>query len=170
MKEVVSRWKCVVMNSGKKTSPLMMITLEEHCPAHLVCYYWIHTAFERVFLLFLLLCLITDYRCHLLSSICYCTNDEMNPFKQHLNWWQKPQLLQWLSPLISNHFSNVNQRRSLASTFPPPWKSSNEHWERAPNFQNKPLQASGRKVKRKGKTQPSETNEKGQVSIFWSKN
>lgn len=82
-----------------------------------------------VVLLLPLLCLITDYHCHLLSSICYCTNDEMNPFKQHLNRWQKPQLLQWLSPLISNHFSNLNQRHLLASTFfflSLSWKSSNE--------------------------------------------
>lgn len=108
----------------------MIIALEEHCPAHFGCYDWIHAPLWMiltVFLLFLLLCLITDYHCHLLSSICYCTNDEMNLFKQ-LNRWQKPQLLQWLSPLISNHFSNPNQRRSLACTFYFfPWKSSNEN-------------------------------------------
>lgn len=80
--------------------------------------FWIS---PTVFLLLLLLCLNADYHCHVLSSICYCTNDEMNPFKQHLNRWQKPQLVQWLSPLISNHFSNRNQRHLLAFFvfFPP---------------------------------------------------
>lgn len=103
-----------------------------------------------VFLLWVL-CLITDYHCHLLSSICYCTNDEMRLFKQ-LNQWQKPQLLQWLSPLISNHFSNPNQRHSLACTFfPSPWKSSNEHREQAPNFQCRRLQTGRRKEKYKNK-------------------
>lgn len=97
-----------------------------------------------VVLLLLLLCLITDYHCHLLSSICYCTNDEMNPFKQHLNRWQKPQLLQWLSPLISNHFSNLHQSHLLASTsffslsLLKVFKWGSE-W--AQNFQNKPLQS-----------------------------
>lgn len=86
------------------------------------CSYWIHAGFEASHLSFIvfLLCLIPDYHCELLSSICYCTNDEMNVFKQHLNWWQKLQLLQWLSPLISHHFSNQNQKRLLAFTFFPP--------------------------------------------------
>lgn len=90
----------------------------------LSCSFWLFLHKPRclwksltVVLLLPLLCLITDYHCHLLSSICYCTNDEMNPFKQHLNRWQKPQLLQWLSPLISNHFSNLHQSHLLASTF-----------------------------------------------------
>ncbi len=118
-----------------------------------------------VFLLFLLLCLITDYHCHLLSSICYCTHDEINPFKQHLNRWQKPQLSQWLSPLISNHFSNLNQRRSLASTFFS-WKSSNERWERAPNFQNKPLQAGREKKEKKKRKNTIGGNKRERTSFY----
>lgn len=88
------------------------------------CSCWIHAGFEASHLSFIvfLLCLIPDYHCELLSSICYCTNDEMNVFKQHLNWWQKLQLLQWLSPLISHHFSNQNQKRLLAFTFFPSLK------------------------------------------------
>lgn len=64
---------------------------------------------SKVPIIVLIIFLITDYHCHLLSSICYCTNDELNPFKQHLNQWHKLQLLQVLSPLISNRFSNQNQ-------------------------------------------------------------
>lgn len=126
------------------------------------CCFW---KILTVFVLFLLLCLITDYHCHLLSSICYCANDEMNLFKQYLKRWQKPQLLQWLSPLISNHFSNLNQRCFLLPCFFP-WKSSNERWERAPNFQEE--QEGGKK--REGTAQLLETKEKGQVSVFWGKN
>lgn len=66
--------------------------------------------FLKTPLLLLLLCLIADYSCHLLSSICYCTMMKWTAFKQYLNLWQKPPLLQWLPPLISNRFSNQNQK------------------------------------------------------------
>lgn len=143
----------------------------------LSCLFWLLLLNSRcfwkiltVFVLFLLLCLITDYHCHLLSSICYCANDEMNLFKQHLKRWQKPQLLQWLSPLISNHFSNLNQRCFLLPCFFPlkiiKWalRTSPKLSKQASSGE----QEEGKK--REGAAQLLETKEKGQVSVFWGKN
>lgn len=143
----------------------------------LSCLFWLLLLNSRcfwkiltVFVLFLLLCLITDYHCHLLSSICYCANDEMNLFKQHLKRWQKPQLLQWLSPLISNHFSNLNQRCFLLPCFFPLKIIKWALWT-SPKLSKQASsgeQEEGKK--REGAAQLLETKEKGQVSVFWGKN
>lgn len=91
-----------------------------------------------VFLLFLLLCLITDYHCHLLSSICYCANDEMNRFKQ-LN------RNDYLLSLVTISQIEIKEAPLHLFLFFS-WKSSNEHSERAPNFQSQPRE--GEKTKK----------------------
>lgn len=141
----------------------------------LSCSFWLFLPNPRclwksltVVLLLPLLCLITDYHCHLLSSICYCTNDEMNPFKQHLNRWQKPQLLQWLSPLISNHFSNLHQSHLLASTFFSLSLLKVIKWglEWAQNFQNKLLQSSEGRGKKKKRKNTIRGNKRERTSFY----
>lgn len=134
----------------KPLAPLMITTLDELCPAYFSCCYWIQ-AFET-FCLYL----YCSHYCvwSLIITVTYsvqfvivqmmkwiCSN-------KHLKWWQKPQVLQWLSSLISNHFSYPNQRCLLHPCFFfLPCKSSNEHWDGAPNFQNKPHRASSTRKK-----------------------
>lgn len=97
----------------------MIATLDELCPAYFSCCYWIQ-AFET-FCLYL----YCSHYCvwSLIITVTYsvqfvivqmmkwiCSN-------KHLKWWQKPQVLQWLSSLISNHFSYPNQRCLLHPCF-----------------------------------------------------
>lgn len=111
----------------------------------------------------ILLFFMSDYHCHLVQFVEYA-KDEMNGLK-HLNAWQH-----LLSLVTTSHI----KRFPLATTFflpesdqmraeNKPWTSQTSIFRRAEGGGNKK-----KKEKQKEKHNRWETNEKGQVSRFWS--